>query len=151
MRVFATALSLSLALLVPVVADAAQSNGRGPNGGPPGQAEGNPGRGGNGTDAFGTGGIGMPSGGLFDSAAEILMREYFETHPIAPQGLPPGIARNLERGKPLPPGIAKRYLPADLRGRLPDYPGHEILIVDRDVLLVSIATGLIVDILTGIL
>ena len=28
-------------------------------------------------------------------------------------GLPPGIAKNLARGKPLPPGIAKQVLPAE--------------------------------------
>jgi Ni/Co efflux regulator RcnB len=65
------------------------------------------------------------------------------------KGLPPGIAKNLERGKPLPPGIAKQYLPDDLRHTLPaPYAGYERLIIDGKVLLVEIATGIIHDILT---
>ena len=64
-----------------------------------------------------------------------------------PQGLPPGIAKNLARGKPLPPGIAKRYLPGTLLGRLPTRPGYEWLVVDSDILLVVAATAVIVDVL----
>jgi hypothetical protein len=63
-----------------------------------------------------------------------------------PQGLPPGIAKNLARGKPLPPGIAKRYLPGTLLTRLPR-PGYEWLVVDNDILLVLAATSIIVDVL----
>ncbi len=65
------------------------------------------------------------------------------------KGLPPGIAKNLERGKPLPPGIAKQYLADDLRQALPaPHAGYERLILDGKVLLVEIATGIIHDILT---
>ena len=39
------------------------------------------------------------------------------------QALPPGIAKNLARGKPLPPGIAKKTVPASMLGQLPYYPG----------------------------
>ena len=68
------------------------------------------------------------------------------------KGLPPGIAKNLERGKPLPPGIAKRYLPDDLEHQLPPAPhGYERRIVDDDVLLVEVDTGRIADILTDVL
>ncbi len=64
------------------------------------------------------------------------------------KGLPPGIAKNLERGKSLPPGIAKQYLPSDLRHALPaPHDGYERLIVDGKILLVEIATGVIHDIL----
>jgi Ni/Co efflux regulator RcnB len=66
-------------------------------------------------------------------------------------GLPPGIAKNLARGKPLPPGIAKQYLPDDLARVLPAPPrGYERIIVDGKVLLVEIATRVIHDILTDI-
>lgn len=65
------------------------------------------------------------------------------------KGLPPGIAKNLERGKPLPPGIAKRDLPQDLNNSLPDrHDGYERTIVGNDVLLVEIDTGEIADIIT---
>jgi hypothetical protein len=63
-----------------------------------------------------------------------------------PQGLPPGIAKNLARGKPLPPGIAKRYPPQALLSQLPR-PGYEWLVVDHDILLVVAATSVIVDVL----
>jgi hypothetical protein len=53
--------------------------------------------------------------------------------------------------KPLPPGIAKRYLPQDLLGQLPPRPGYQWVVVDNDVALIAVATGLIVDILADIL
>lgn len=67
------------------------------------------------------------------------------------KGLPPGIAKNLARGKPLPPGIAKQHLPDGLVHTLPAPPrGYERIIVDGKVLLVEIATQVIHDILTDI-
>jgi Ni/Co efflux regulator RcnB len=63
--------------------------------------------------------------------------------------LPPGIAKNLERGKPLPPGIAKQYLPDGLVHALPAPPrGFERIVVDGKVLLVEVATRVVHDILT---
>ena len=67
------------------------------------------------------------------------------------KGLPPGIAKNLARGKPLPPGIAKQHLPDGLVHSLPAPPrGYERVIIDGKVLLVEIATQVIHDILTDI-
>jgi Ni/Co efflux regulator RcnB len=67
------------------------------------------------------------------------------------KGLPPGIAKNLQRGKPLPPGIAKQYLPDGLIKTLPAPPrGYERIIVDGKVLLVEIATQVIHDVLMDI-
>ena len=67
------------------------------------------------------------------------------------QGLPPGIAKNLKRGKPLPPGIAKQQLPADLVAALPPVPrGYERVILDGRVVLVEIATQVIRDVLTDL-
>ena len=66
-------------------------------------------------------------------------------------GLPPGIAKNLARGKSLPPGIARQYLPQDLRHRLPAPPtGYERIIVDGKILLVEIATQVIHDVLMDV-
>jgi len=62
--------------------------------------------------------------------------------------LPPGIAKNLARGKPLPPGIAKKSLPGDLARQLPPVrSGYERIIVDGRVLLVETATQMIHDVL----
>jgi Ni/Co efflux regulator RcnB len=67
------------------------------------------------------------------------------------EGLPPGIARNLQRGKALPPGIAKQQLPAGLVAALPPAPrGCERVIVDGRVVLIEIATQVIRDVLTDI-
>ena len=41
------------------------------------------------------------------------------------QSLPPGIRKNLARGKPLPPGIAKKMVPGPMLRELPVYAGHE--------------------------
>lgn len=67
------------------------------------------------------------------------------------KGLPPGIAKNLQRGKALPPGIAKQQLPADLVATLPPAPrGYERAIIDGRVVLIEIATQVIRDVLTDI-
>lgn len=66
--------------------------------------------------------------------------------------LPPGIARNLARGKSLPPGIAKQHLPGELQRALPATPaGYERVIVDGRVLLIEVATQVIHDVLTDVL
>jgi Ni/Co efflux regulator RcnB len=74
-----------------------------------------------------------------------------DAHGKKPKGLPPGIAKNLARGKALPPGIARRSLPDGLVRLLPPPPhGYERVIVDGRVLLVEVATRVIHDILTDV-
>ncbi len=66
--------------------------------------------------------------------------------------LPPGIAKNLARGKPLPPGIAKQSLPHDLLRALPPVrDGHELIIVAGKILLIEIATQVVRDVLSDVL
>ena len=87
-----------------------------------------------------------------------LIRAHYESHAGYDgkgngkhKGLPPGIAKNLARGKPLPPGIAKQALPYDLRRALPPVrDGYERIIVDGKILLVEIATQIVRDVLTDI-
>ncbi len=64
--------------------------------------------------------------------------------------LPPGIRKNLMRGKPLPPGIAKKMVPRSLLFDLPYYSGYEWRIAGTDLVLVLLAKGWIVDILSDI-
>ena len=71
-------------------------------------------------------------------------RDYWSPGPA----LPPGIQKNLARGKPLPPGIAKK-LDGRLIGSLPHYDGYEWQQVGTDLILVALATGLIYEILDG--
>lgn len=67
-------------------------------------------------------------------------------------GLPPGIARNLERGKPLPPGIAKQYLPGDLIAVLPTLDRSlEYVVAAGKLLLVDAATQVVRDVLIDVL
>ena len=82
-----------------------------------------------------------------DNVTAQTIQRYFRSNPVPVEALPPGIARNLARGRPLPPGIAKRFLPTELRSQLPDYAGYELLIAGRNILLVSVASGIIADIL----
>lgn len=71
-------------------------------------------------------------------------RDYWSPGPA----LPPGIQKNLARGKPLPPGIAKK-LDGRLLGRLPHYDGYEWQQAGTDLILVALATGLIYEVLSG--
>ena len=65
-------------------------------------------------------------------------------------GLPPGIAMKLERGGTLPPGIAKRDLPADLRSRLPYRSDAIRQIVGSDVVLIEKGTDIILDVIRDV-
>lgn len=63
-------------------------------------------------------------------------------------GWPPGIAKNIERGKPLPPGIVRQHVPADLLVRLPVPPsGLEYFVVAGKLLLVEAATQVVHQVL----
>jgi len=105
---------------------------------------------------------------IFDDAERKLISKYYGDHPeyyreyaykkgTGPgkgnkhkqKGLPPGIAKKLERGGTMPPGIAKQVLPGDLESQLPPVrKGYERRVVGEDVLLVESATGKIADIIT---
>jgi len=64
--------------------------------------------------------------------------------------LPPGIRKNLARGKPLPPGIAKKMVRGPMLARLPAYPGYEWRIAGSDLVLVAIATAVVADVLIDV-
>ena len=97
---------------------------------------------------------------VFTDGEASLIRAYYRDHD-APQvshkkgknkGLPPGIAKNLQRGKPLPPGIAKQVLPNGLIHRLPPPPhGFERVVLSGKILLVEIATQVIHDVLEDVI
>ena len=90
--------------------------------------------------------------------ASVIRAFYADNHTQESHGkkgaksLPPGIAKNLQRGKALPPGIAKQALPSGLLGRLPPpADGYERIMVSGKILLVDIATQVIHDILSDII
>ncbi|MTD28061.1 anti-virulence regulator CigR family protein [Erwinia sorbitola] len=66
------------------------------------------------------------------------------------RSLPPGIAKNLARGKPLPPGIAKKSVPASMLGQLPYYPGYEWKIVGDNLVLIALSTAVVTAIINGV-
>jgi Ni/Co efflux regulator RcnB len=64
--------------------------------------------------------------------------------------LPPGIRKNLARGKPLPPGIAKKMNP-DFARQLPNYQGYEWRQVGSDAALINITTGIVRELMRDVL
>ena len=86
----------------------------------------------------------------FDGTTIRLVADWFDANPglrAQYSALPPGIARNLARGKPLPPGIAKRFLPDGLTALLPPAPsGYGRFIIGDDLMLIELDSGLISDV-----
>lgn len=74
---------------------------------------------------------------------------YFVQHKIVAQPLPPGIAKNVARGKPLPPGIAKRALPPDLIRLAPKVPSDVSFAIVGEVV-VALKGGTVIDVLGGV-
>jgi hypothetical protein len=80
------------------------------------------------------------------------IRLFYHAHPTAgAQALPPGIRRNLARGKGLPPGIAKKVAPPELVTLIHLPAGYEVVEVGLDVLLVEIATNIVHDVLMDVI
>lgn len=68
--------------------------------------------------------------------ARAQIRGYYEANPTPNvEALPPGIRRRLAEGKALPPGIAKKCLPSELRSRAAVPDGYDLVEVGLDVLL----------------
>jgi len=86
----------------------------------------------------------------FDDTVIRIVNDWYQANPQIRAGytaLPPGIAMNLARGKPLPPGIAKRVLPTGLQTLLPAAPqGYGRFIVGDDLVLLELSSGLIADV-----
>lgn len=65
--------------------------------------------------------------------------------------LPPGLQKQLTEKGTLPPGLAKRELPPDLLKHIKVPKGDEFFIVDDNVVLIEKATGVVLDVLEGVL
>jgi hypothetical protein len=80
------------------------------------------------------------------------IRDFYASHPASNvEALPPGIRRNLARGKPLPPGIAKRSPPAELVSHVHLRDGYQLVEVGVDVFLVEVATNIVHDVLMDVI
>jgi len=87
---------------------------------------------------------------VLTSDAELrIFREYYATAGHKPKPLPPGIAKNLARGKKVPPGIMRTRLPNELLVKLPRRDGYEWAIANDVVLLIDV-TGIVRDIVRNI-
>ena len=65
--------------------------------------------------------------------------------------LPPGIRKNLARGKGIPPGIAMTRLPSGYVNQLPRYNGYEWRGYGTDLVLVNSTSQLIADVIMDVL
>lgn len=80
-----------------------------------------------------------------------VIQNYFVANPVGASSLPPGIAKNLARGKPLPPGIAKKQAPAALVQQVPACRnGWECILVGVDLLILDAAHGVVRDIVRNV-
>ena len=85
-----------------------------------------------------------------DDSSEEARRElkaYYERRAGKPADLPPGIAKNLERGKALPPGIQRSRVPDDLAARLPKRQGEEWAMVGNRLVSVD-KSGIVRQVIT---
>jgi hypothetical protein len=86
---------------------------------------------------------------VFRDSDRAAFREYIVAHRIVMQALPPGIAKQVARGKSLPPGIAKRTLPEGLLRIAPKVPdGVSFAFVGEVV--VALRGGVVIDVLAGL-
>lgn len=139
-------LVLALVCLIP---SAVQAQGRG-------HGNGN-GHGGGGGGKHGGDNVGVTAevslGGVTLSAEmSTQIRSFYASRPASNvESLPPGIRRNLARGKPLPPGIAKRSAPPELASHVHVRDGYELVEVGVDVFLVEVATNVVHDVLMDVI
>ncbi len=73
------------------------------------------------------------------------------TASVGHKPLPPGIAKNLARGKPLPPGLATRNLPDQFVAGLPKHVGYQWLGAGTDLVLIDITSRVVADVLVNAL
>lgn len=94
-----------------------------------------------------TAALALTSGGISVSQA----RELAVSHQLTGyQSLPPGIRKQLAKGKPLPPGIARKQLQPAFVAQLPQHPGYEWRVCGTDLVLVAIATSVIADVISDV-
>lgn len=86
----------------------------------------------------------MHYAGISQRDAERYARQY-QFYGYKP--LPPGIRKNMARGKPIPPGLAYQRLPPAYVNSLPRYSGYEWRGYGSDLVLVSIVSNVIADVI----
>jgi hypothetical protein len=96
---------------------------------------------------------GEGGGTTIDLSAQIVtqVRDYYASHQVDAEALPPGIRRRVAQGKPLPPGIAKKVAPPELQSSVDLPDGYELVEVGLDVVLVEVATNVVHDVLMDVI
>ena len=90
---------------------------------------------------------------VFDEIEKRIIRDYFGKKDDAAEDEKKKKSKGHGKGKSgsMPPGLAKRDLPADLHFKLkPTAPGIERAIVDDAVVLIERATGKVLDAIEGV-
>ena len=154
-RLLIAVISAGVLTTHPVLADPppgkgnSNKSGQGNSGqGNSGQGQGNSGQGqGNSKNDASNTGAALVAAGITAVAARNLA---LNAGVVGYAPLPPGIAKNLARGKPLPPGIAKKYVPGLILGQLPRHEGYEWRVAGSDLILVAIGTAVVADILRNV-
>ena len=59
-------------------------------------------------------------------------------------------AKNLARGKPLPPGLSREPVPAPVLTTLPRVDGHEWVRIGTELVLVGVASLVIAQVIQGV-
>ena len=72
-------------------------------------------------------------------------------HDYFVRGAPPPPGIHLERGRPLPRGYYGERLDSRALGRLPYYQGYEWRRAGSDIVLIAVGTGIVYEILEGVL
>jgi len=98
---------------------------------------------------------GMDAGAVLAAGAtaavvSALLGGQTRTLAVGARPLPPGIQKNLARGKPLPPGLAKQAVPQPVLARLPVVDGHNWIRVGTELVLVGIATNVIAQVIHNV-
>lgn len=92
---------------------------------------------------------------VFSDQDRVLIRDYYRVNYRAlPPGLakkgkvPPGHAKRLMRGQPVPPGLEWGYLPERLESRLSRLPeGYVRIIIGADVAIMNVHSRVIMDVI----
>ncbi|WP_426203733.1 anti-virulence regulator CigR family protein [Pseudomonas sp. TWP3-1] len=74
-----------------------------------------------------------------------------DNHGYFVRGAPPPPGMHLERGRPLPHGYYGERLDNRAMERLPYYPGYEWRRAGGDIVLIAVGTGIVYEILDGVL
>ncbi|WP_426237050.1 anti-virulence regulator CigR family protein [Pseudomonas sp. TWP3-2] len=74
-----------------------------------------------------------------------------DNHGYFVRGAPPPPGMRLERGRPLPHGYYGERLDNRALERLPYYPGYEWRRAGGDIVLIAVGTGIVYEILDGVL